>query len=128
MNKKIEIQNASYRNIKNEKEMLSPKLNNQGFEQFEDKRDNYNGNKIVKNEYDMETNRTTDSLDVFPANYFNKQLQEIESNMKMLSGDTISLNNMNNIRTTKSATKENKLLGDYTKVGKKVLFNEKDNQ
>jgi len=44
----------------------------------------------------MDTNRTTDSLDIFPTTYFNKQLQEIESNMKMLSDDTITINHNNN--------------------------------
>jgi len=44
---------------------------------------------------------------------------EIENNMKMLSGDTIKLNNVNrdqtihhSVRSTKSTSKENNVLGD----------------
>lgn len=46
---------------------------------------------------------------------------EIENNMKMLSGDTIKLNNSNvnrdqtihhSVRSTKSTSKENNVLGD----------------
>jgi len=57
---------------------------------------------------------------------------EIENNMKMLSGDTIKLNNdsvnrdqtiHHSVRSTKSTSKENNVLGDYSKIGKKVVFN-----
>jgi len=82
----------------------------------------------------MDTNRTTDSLDVFPTNYFNQQLQEIESNMKILSSDTqnskkINLNNENAYTNDIMSAKSNKsdVLGDYTRVGKKVMFNDLGN-
>lgn len=77
---------------------MSPnKQNLHGFEKFDINED---FKQKSSSENVIDTNRTTDSLDVFPTTYFNTQLQEIENNMKILSSDTqnskkINLNNEN---------------------------------
>lgn len=67
MNRKIEHQNASYKQVKKENEMISPRKQNMyGFETFDAVNNDFN--KKTSRENELETNRTTDSLDVFPTN------------------------------------------------------------